>query len=102
VPTLRENLWYKRDFKRKLAAIRSDRQPATLDGQEFVSWGPPVSEIFSSGPAAILSSGSDIEDQARWLKKQNPYYLISLPSNVQALSEVFKESGESLSLFIRS
>ncbi len=94
--TLREHIWHNRDFMRKVAVIRPDRRRATPQGNEFSNWGSPVNEVFKSGPAAILSSSVPIEDQVRWLKKQAPVYLLSLPSNILGLTEVFMEQNETL------
>jgi phenylacetate-CoA ligase len=91
--TLREHLWHGRAFDARLAAIRPDRGDVALPGREFPTWGPPVDLLFESGPSGLLNSSTPIEHQIRWLVRQNPGYLLSLPSNIEALAEHCQANG---------
>lgn len=55
------------------------------DGSTFDNWGPPVNELYATGPAFALSSNADIAMQARWLLQRRPDYLITYPSNLAEL-----------------
>lgn len=88
VLTLRDHLWHERDFSAKLAAIRftTARDCEPPDGKEAGNWGAATREVLRTGPCAILSIRSSIEQQARWLARQDPEYLLTYPSNVAALA----------------
>jgi phenylacetate-CoA ligase len=85
--TLRDHDWHGRDFKGRLASIRAGTggPGAAAGGSTFENWGPPVNELYESGPAFALSSNADIAIQARWLEGLHPDYLITYPSNLGAL-----------------
>lgn len=86
--TLREHLWHSRDFTGKLAAIRIKVEEAS-----FPSWGPPVGEVFLTGPAATLNVRTDVAKQLEWLQHENPDYLITHASNLGALAELSIKLG---------
>ena len=88
--TVREHLWHGRDFKGTLAAIRPDRKTVP-GGSASPSWGPPVDLLFKTGPSALLHSSTPIDAQLEWLRKQNPAYLLSLPTNLHALAEMCRD-----------
>ena len=80
--TLRDHLWHKRDFKGKLAVLRTRIERKVLN-----SWGPPADLVFETGPAAVMDIASPIDVQAQWLQEQNPDYLLSYPSNILGLAK---------------
>ncbi len=79
--TLRNHLWHKHNFDGKFAAIRTKVSQQTLP-----NWGPAVSNAFETGPAVTLGIEIPIEQQADWLARQRPDYLISHASNLRALA----------------
>ncbi len=85
--TLREHHWHQRDFSARFASIRvfGNRVGAPPDGSVAPNWGVPVAEVYASGPASALAIGTDVHVQARWLQRQDPGYLLSYPTNIQAL-----------------
>lgn len=95
--TLRDQLWHRRDLSRTLAAIRTERSggvPAggiTLDG-----WGPGIEAVYDTGPCVALSVQHDVATQAEWLQGHDPEYLLSLPTNLLALTEHFRSTGARL------
>lgn len=93
--TVREHLWHQRDVTGKLVAIRPDRQSAP-GGVMAESWGPPMDLLFTTGPSALLHSNTAIDAQVTWLREQQPTYLLSLPTNLQALAEGCRVGGVSL------
>ena len=96
---LRDHFWHRRDFTGKLAAIRYTRNDAALppEGKLTESWGSSTRGILQTGPGAVLDVDSTTEQQAAWLRRQNPTYLLSYPSCVAALAARFAESPEAIS-----
>ncbi|MBN2333178.1 MAG: phenylacetate--CoA ligase family protein [Deltaproteobacteria bacterium] len=95
VITVREHLWHKRDFSGKLSAIRRSKwDPGDQrDGSCVAGWGPATDIIFRTGQSSLLNIQNDICRQAEWLCAENPEYLISFPSNLHALADLFIEQG---------
>ena len=89
--TLRDHHWHRRDCRGKLAVIRFGSPKTGIgdapDGLSMSSWGPPLSLLYPTGPAATLNIRSDIQQQAQWLQQQNPDYLLTYPSSLKALLE---------------
>lgn len=85
--TLREHLWQGRDFGASLAVIRanSDGDKGHDEGIVRTDWGPPVNELLVSGPSYGLSLQTDIGRQVAWLRDIGPDYLLTYPSNLDAL-----------------
>jgi phenylacetate-CoA ligase len=94
--TLREHLWHHRDVSRKLAVIRASVDGAGVPphGILQMDWGPPTSIVFQTGPSAALSFAADVGTQAAWLKQHEPDYLLTYPTNLQALIGHFSAMGE--------
>lgn len=99
VYTLREHLWHQRDFSGKLAAIRYyddenvGRPPL---GASNRGWGPSTDELYTTGPSVMLNVRSTIAEQAAWLVRENPDYLLTYPTLVFELANYFASSGELL------
>lgn len=96
---LRGHLWHQRDLSKKLAVIRYYEKSVAMapDGQTGKTWGPSVSLIHPHpGPLVLLNIASRLKDQAEWLIRHNPEYLLSYPSNLQALGEYFENNGLAL------
>ncbi len=87
--TLRDHIWHGRDLTKKLAAIRSVDPDAAKypKGLRRRSWGSATAKIFANGPAVMLNVETSIENQALWLKRENPEYLLTLPTNLLHLAE---------------
>lgn len=88
--TLRGHLWHGRDLSARLATIKIFAQPhpALLDqGLVLPTWGPATEMFSPRGDAVILSATVPVSQQWRWLKAQQPAYLLSYPSNLAALAE---------------
>ncbi len=90
--TLREHFWYARDFREPLSAIR-----ANLPEYEVIeSWGAPVSLLFPSGPSQGIPIPTPIVEQADLLERFKPGSLIVMPSNLAALTDLFRRRGRTL------
>lgn len=95
--TVREHLWQRRDFSRRLGIVRyrpaHDRDPR---GRRVDSWGPPVALLQRTGPASVVHVGLPIDDLAAWLEAFDPHYLLCNPSVVVALLDVMPAPPRSL------
>lgn len=88
--TLREHLWQRRDFSQSLAVIRAQfpvGDPARR-GVSWADWGPPVNQLFASGPTHALNLQTDIRHQSAWLQQLQPGYLLTYPNNLAALLDL--------------
>lgn len=93
--TLRDHQWHGRDYSLKLVAIRAEASRPTddTDGVSGHSWGPPVSLLQPTGPAALLDVSVVVERQLPWLIAQAPGYLLTYPSNALALAKLSLARG---------
>lgn len=96
--TIREHLWHGRDLSKKLAAIRFVPSGGCEPPQGRITdnWGSATRGLFRTGPCAILSIRSSIAEQADWLLRQDPEYLLSYPSALFALARWFRRQGRTL------
>lgn len=86
--SVRDHLWHRRDLTRKLAGIKTQSSPRKAlypDGLEFADWGVPT-RGFRTGPSAMLNLNARVHEQAEWLQRQRPDYLLSYPSILEALA----------------
>jgi len=95
--TLREHLWHGRDLDAKLCSIRPVLgDPLPPEGIVRRGWGAATDALGGSGPMALLALGTDVGVQAEWLRRHDPDYLLSFPSNLLALAEHFERHGLAL------
>jgi phenylacetate-CoA ligase len=96
---LRGHRWHQRDMAGKLAVIRYWEKSLAMapDGAAANNWGPSAELLYlNPGPMVLLNIASKLKDQADWLIRHNPDYLLSYPSNLLALGEYFENEGLSL------
>jgi phenylacetate-CoA ligase len=93
--TLRHALWHRRDPRLKLAAIRSDRSGRSgyPHGSTQADWGPPLSEVFETGPGALLDIHTGIAEQAVWLAREDPDYILSFGTNLLFLARHCRDNS---------
>ncbi len=96
--TIREHHWQGRDFSQSLAAIRKikDDGAAWPDGRTGDNWGASTQVLYKTGPAAVLNIMTPVEQQAEWLQRRNPGYLITFSSNLEALARHCLDRGIAL------
>ncbi|OOZ40206.1 hypothetical protein BOW53_08530 [Solemya pervernicosa gill symbiont] len=96
--TLRDHLWHQRDFTKKIAYIRDtpDNDPRFKDGLEIAGWGPITNTLFHTTASVALDVSNPIEKQCRWLIEQNPTYLHSYASNLNAIAAWFEQHNKTL------
>jgi len=95
--TIRDHVWHGRDLSGKLAVIRNSEKGADPfpDGTATRSWG--VSNlVFDTGPGVSLNINTTPEQQADWLQRQAPDYLLTHPTNVLRVANHCREHGMAL------
>ena len=84
--TVREHLWHRRDFGKRLGAIRyfpeAYRDP---EGKVLGSWGTPTSHLYRTGLSGFIHVGHPVQQLASWLRSFDPHYLLIYPSVAEAL-----------------
>ena len=93
--TLRDHFWHGRDLQGRLAAIRyvASGGGAPPQGSVAPSWDTLLGEVVRTGPAYLLQVQADVREQANWLRRIAPDYLVTYPSNLVALLRHFREEG---------
>ncbi len=85
---LRDLQWNGLDPKQSLAAIIFfDKSDDAWHGVSRNYWDRWIAESTECGPSYGLSIERDPDNQVEWLKKINPDYLVSYPSNLELLSD---------------
>ncbi len=96
---VREHLWQKRDFARRLGVIRSYVPSEGLrDGIDRPSWGPPVADLYRTGPASVVHVKQPVEVLVAWLRRFDPHYLLAYPSVAAAIFDALGPSGRTPAL----
>ena len=88
---LREHLWHERDFSATLAVIKAITP--TLDDPAKAAqlgWGHPATLLFATGPSYSQPLAMDVKQQAAWLARIDPKYLLTYPSNLSALLDLYE------------
>lgn len=93
VLTVRDHLWHRRDAEGTLAVIRNTDNAPPPDGQAADNWGRATDGLIRTGRSVALHIGTDIARQMDWLRRIEPAYLLSYPSNLKALAEYALERG---------
>jgi phenylacetate-CoA ligase len=76
---LREHLAHGRDFSCKLGAMRAYVERADQPG-----WGT-ANVAFASGQSCAIPLSAEVDEQLQWLEREQPAYLLGMPSNLRAL-----------------
>jgi phenylacetate-CoA ligase len=84
--TVREHLWQRRNFSKRLGAIRYlDPERRRPGGEDIASWGSPVADLYPTGPGSSIHIGYAVGELAAWLRRFDPHYLLTSPSVVASL-----------------
>ncbi len=91
---LRAHVAHGSDFRRSLLAIRADT-PHLLDEATASArgWGQPASLLYRTGPGYGLPISTSVSEQAQVIERLAPGYLLTYPTNLQALLEHFAVTG---------
>jgi len=95
---LRDHEWHARDCRSTLAAIRwfPDGVNTYPAGGHQPNWGGPIASVFSSGPSYGLSITATAREQAEWLGRIQPHYLLVYPSLLPDLARECRAQGGQL------
>lgn len=89
---LRDHIWHRRDFSRKLAAIRASAQ-----GDSMRNWFGAVGETtLETGPCVQIPMNTSTEEQARAVIAEDPAYLTGYPNNLAGVLEQVDRLGGGL------
>jgi phenylacetate-CoA ligase len=91
--TIFEHRFHRRDFAGKHAFLKFFDDPKfakSADGVRQPTWGPPVNRLFESGPSIAMSVEAPITQQAEFLLREAPQYILTYPSNLAALALHFR------------
>lgn len=93
--TLRDYIWRRCELGAKLAAIRHSASGKANypEGRQAVSWGGNQKTALPTGPAAALSIMTPVAQQVEWLARQEADYLLTYPSNLEAMLRHSEERG---------
>ncbi|MEO3427671.1 hypothetical protein AAFN88_02360 [Pelagibius sp. CAU 1746] len=85
--TLRDHLSQRRDPRGRLAAIRPYPAGAAdyPQGALAKDWGSSASGLFPGGPCNMLNINTTAPQQAEWLLRVRPAYLLTYPSTLREL-----------------
>lgn len=95
--TLRDLHWCGIDPRGRLAAIRpSGWRSDVRGGISSENWGERLDSVVHTGPSHLMDIVEDPREQLAWLRRIQPDYLLSYPSNLEALSSLLLESGDTI------
>ena len=86
--TARFHLWNGDDMSFKLGAIKTQNDADSArypKGVVMRNWGAGFPLV--TGPAAVLNLNAKTHEQAEWLSRTKPHYLLSYPSILEALAK---------------
>lgn len=89
--TLRDHLWHDRDPLGRLAMVRAGASEGDFD-----TWGAPVAELYSTGPARVLDVRRPVDEQLARLREFDPHYLLTYATNAHALARRAMATGVEL------
>jgi phenylacetate-CoA ligase len=98
---LRDLEWCGLDPRGRLAAIRfvafsRDDLARALEGLSLPCWNQPLAPLVESGPCYGMDVRQDARAQLAWLRRIDPDYLLSMPTNLEFLTGLVRESGQPL------
>src|SRR5690606_24093824 len=78
-----------------LAVIKYFDDPAarSASGARHDGWGQSTDMLLPKGNTVLFDIRHTIQEQMQWLVQQQPDYLVSYPSNLAALAEVFSANS---------
>ena len=93
--SIRQHLWHRRDLRGKLALIRTSKPGADAypEGGTQPNWGSPATAGLETGPCVSLNINASLAEQAEWLQRHEPDYLLSHPTNIGWLARHCLERG---------
>ena len=102
---IREELWHRENPMGSMARIRGDPSGATPEqmaamrstrGLILPDWGPPTNLLWRTGSFAMVTYLLPAADQVAFLRRFDPEYLFTLPTNLRLLLARFRETATRL------
>jgi phenylacetate-CoA ligase len=98
---LRDCEWCRLDPRKRMANIRllayaKEDLPRALAGGAAPSWRKFFARLFENGPAFGMDVRQDPRRQLEWLRAVRANYLVSMPTNLEFLANLVRDSGEPL------
>ncbi len=87
--TMRDHIWYDRDFTAPLLSIRA-RLKAPI---ERPNWGSPVALLHPTGPGLSLPIATPFVEQAAKVRSFKPGTLLTYPNNLAGLIDELARTG---------
>lgn len=86
--TIRDHVWHKRDFGCKLAVIRHipNKKAKPPHGMRSQNWGSSTDGLIETGSCVAINIHTPLSEQAAWLQREDPDYLLTHPSILQELA----------------
>lgn len=82
----RDDLWHRRDLRKRLVAIRSGRYKSNpLAVHDLPTWGFISPLLYETGPMTLFYHTTPLARQVELLEARSPQYLLTFPSNARAL-----------------
>jgi len=93
--TLRDHLWHRRDFAKKLGHIRTTgkNKAEFPKGVRANSWGRTSSALFKTGASMGLNINTPVADQVAWLLREDPEYLLTYPNIAKRMARYCLEKS---------
>ncbi len=91
--TLRAQLWNRREFQGKFCVIRPGSGSVNPKPVRSPNWGIPHAMLFSTGPSLSMDCRVDTWEILNWLQRENPDYVLSYPSVIEALARISLDRG---------
>lgn len=92
--SLRSYLWHGFRFGGSLAIIRwFPNEQAAPPGVSAARWSTAGAIPFPTGPSHMLSIKTSVQEQADWLLRANPDYLIAFPTALFGILQEFRARG---------
>ena len=86
---IRSQLWQGADFAKRTSAIRPQFQGYSINADR----GPPINQLFKTGPVQAIPITTDIKQQAALLREFKPDNLIIYPTNLDHLTRHIRQHG---------
>ncbi len=95
---LRDLEWSGLDPRGRLASIRyfkttGEAGRQALEGVRVPCWNDVLAQLVENGPSYGMDVHQDPRRQLDWLRRVDPDYLLSFPSNLEFLARLAAESG---------
>ena len=100
--SMRDHLWHRRDLSATLAVIKATM--SALDDPIHAAqlgWGPPASLLAKTGPSFTQPLSMPVTQQAEWLARIAPHYLLTYPTNLSALLDLHERNEARLPASLR-